>query len=157
MAEFADNNIKSSATQITPFFFNKGFHPRISFDADPTKPIISRERLQIKRARDITAHMQKALEITRKALQDAKEAIIKSADKRRKEMIYNPGDLVFLSSRNIKTARPSKKLDNKMLGPFKILEAVKTSYRLQLPTIMRIHNIFHPSLLRKAVEDSLPG
>jgi hypothetical protein len=82
--------------------------------------------------------------------------MIKSANKKRKKMVYNPGDLVFLSSRNIKTVRPSKKLDDKILRPFKILKAVKTFYRLQLPIIMRIHDIFHPSLLRKAAEDSLP-
>jgi hypothetical protein len=157
MAEFADNNIKSSVTQITPFFLNKGFHPRMSFDVDLTKPTSSRERLQMERARDITAHMQKALEMAKKALQDAREAMIKSANKKRKEVVYNPGDLVFLSSRNIKTARPSKKLDDKMLGPFKILETVETSYRLQLPTTMRIHDVFHPSLLRKVAEDPLPG
>jgi hypothetical protein len=56
--------------------------------------------------------------------------MIKSADKKRKEMVYNPGDLVFLFSRNIKIARPLKKLDNKILGPFKILEAIRTLYRL---------------------------
>jgi hypothetical protein len=83
--------------------------------------------------------------------------MIKSANKKRKEVVYNPGDLVFLSSRNIKTVRPLKKLDDKMLGPFKILKTVGTSYRLQLPTTMRIHDVFHPSLLRKAAEDSLPG
>jgi hypothetical protein len=84
----------------------------------------------MERARDITTHIQKALKMARKALQDVREAIIKSADKKRKEMIYNPGDLVFLSSRNIKTARLLKKLDDKMLRLFKILEAVRTSYRL---------------------------
>jgi hypothetical protein len=82
--------------------------------------------------------------------------MIKSTDKKRKEMFYNPGDLVFLFSRNIKTVRPLKKLNDKMLGPFKILEAVKTSYHLQLLITIRIHDIFHPSLLRKAAEDSLP-
>jgi phosphoribosyl-ATP pyrophosphohydrolase len=141
---------------MTPFFLNKGFHPRMSFDVDLTKSISSRERLQMKKARDITAHMQKALKIARKALQNVREAIIKSADKKRKEIVYNPGDLIFLSSRNIKTVRPLKKLDNKMLGPFKILKTVKTFYRLQLPITIRIHDIFHRSLLRKAAEDSLP-
>jgi hypothetical protein len=157
MAEFADNNIKSSVTQITSFFLNKGFHPRISFDVDLTKSTFSRERLQIKRAKNITAHIKTALKTVKRALQDAREAIIKSVNKKRKEMIYNPRNMVFLSSRNIKTVRPSKKLNNKMLGPFKILETVKTSYRLQLPTTMRIHDVFHLSLLRKATEDSLLG
>jgi hypothetical protein len=59
---------------MTPFFLNKGFHPRMSFDADLSNPSTSRERLQIKRAGDITTHMQKALEIARKALQDTREA-----------------------------------------------------------------------------------
>jgi hypothetical protein len=157
MAEFADNNTKSSATQMTSFFLNKGFHSRMSFDADLTKPTISRERLQMERAKDITAHMETALETAKRALQDAREAMIKSANKKRKEVVYSPGDLVFLSSRNIKTTRPSKKLDDKMLGPFKVLKAVGASYRLQLPTTMRIYDVFYPSLLRKVAEDPLPG
>jgi hypothetical protein len=142
---------------MTPFFLNKGFHPRMSFDADPTKLITSRERLQIERAKDITTHIETALETVKRALQDARETMIKSANKKRKEVVYNPGNLVFLSSRNIKTVRPLKKLNDKILGPFKILEAVRISYRLQLPTTMRIHDVFHPSLLRKAAEDPLPG
>jgi hypothetical protein len=56
--------------------------------------------------------------------------MIKSANKKRKEVVYNPGDLVFLFTYNIKIVKPSKKLNNKMLGPFKILKAIKTSYHL---------------------------
>jgi hypothetical protein len=102
----------------------------MSFDANPTKPTISQERLQIERAKDITAHIETALETAKRALQDAKEAIIKLANKKRKKVVYNPGNLVFLSSRNIKTVRPSKKLNDKMLRPFKILEVMRTFYRL---------------------------
>jgi hypothetical protein len=115
---------------MTPFFLNKGFHPRMSFDVDPTKLTTSRERLQIEKAKNITAYIETALETAKRALQDARKAIIKSANKKRKKVVYNPGNLVFLSSRNIKTARPLKKLDDKMLGPFKILKAVGTFYRL---------------------------
>jgi Zn-dependent M16 (insulinase) family peptidase len=56
--------------------------------------------------------------------------MIRSADKKRKETLYNPEDLIFLFSRNIKMARPLKKLDDKILRPFKILEAIRTSYHL---------------------------
>jgi hypothetical protein len=85
--------------------------------------------------------------MVRKALQDIKEAMIRSANKKKKNMVYNPGDLIFLFSRNIKMIRPLKKLEDKILGPFKILKVVKTSYCLQLPTTIRIHDVFYPSLL----------
>ena len=64
--------------------------------------------------------------------------------------------MVFLSSRNITTARLSKKLDDKILGPFKVVEKVGYLYRLELLVSIRIYNIFYPSLLRKAASDPLP-
>jgi hypothetical protein len=82
--------------------------------------------------------------------------MIRSANKKRKKIIYNLRDLVFLFSRNIKIIRPLKKLNNKILGPFKILKVIKTFYRLQLPTTMRIHDVFYLSLLQRAAEDPLP-
>lgn len=59
--------------------------------------------------------------MARKALQDIREAMIRLVNRKRKEMTNNLGDLVFLLSRNIKTTRPSKKLDDKILGRFKVL------------------------------------
>ena len=79
------------------------------------------------------------------------------ANKKRSDVIYDKGDIVFLSSRNISTERPSRKLDDKMLGPFRVSDKVGSSYRLELPSSMQIHDVFHPSLLRKASTDPLPG
>ena len=70
---------------------------------------------------------------------------------------YKVDDLVWLSTKNIHTERPSKKLDHKRIGPYKVTETVKLSYWLDLPAFMRIHNVFHPSLLRPAAEDLLPS
>ncbi|SLM35328.1 retrotransposon nucleocapsid protein [Lasallia pustulata] len=43
MAEFADNNAVSAGTSMTPFFANKGFHPRMTFGPDDTNYKTARE------------------------------------------------------------------------------------------------------------------
>ena len=55
--------------------------------------------------------------------------------------------MIFLSSKNIKTQRPSKKLNDKMLRSFKIIKKVGRAFQLELLRTMLIHDIFHPSLL----------
>lgn len=54
----------------------------------------------------------------------------------------------MLSTRHIKSKRPTKKLDQKFYGPHKIKAKVSThAYRLDLPRTMRIHNVFHVASL----------
>ncbi|QRW03991.1 hypothetical protein RhiLY_02990 [Ceratobasidium sp. AG-Ba] len=67
---------------------------------------------------------------------------------------YKVGNKVWLVGRNITTRRPSKKLDNKKLGPFVISEKISShAYRLELPKTMQIHNVFHINLLAPFTED----
>jgi hypothetical protein len=47
---------------------------------------------------------------------------------------YKPGDQVYIKAMNIKANGPSKKLNDKRFGPFKVLEKVKeSSYGIDLP------------------------
>jgi hypothetical protein len=56
---------------------------------------------------------------------------------------------VWLSHRNIKTNRPSEKLDYRKLGPFQIVsKRGNAAYQLRLPcTMSRLHPVFNVSLL----------
>src|ERR1700712_5980674 len=58
--------------------------------------------------------------------------------------------MVMLDSRNITSTRPSKKLDDKWYGPFKVVKKVHASaYELEIPVTWRgIHNVVNESLLK---------
>jgi len=142
MAEFAYNNSVTIGNGITPFFANYGFHPATV--NPPTQEPLNP-------ASTIYAHwMQTVHEDSQQGLEAAQERIRQYADTTRKEPpAYQVGDLVMLNGRNIKTRRPTKKLDDKNHGPFQIEKIVSPlAVRLTLPRKWKIHNVFHVSLLK---------
>ncbi len=157
MTEFVDNNAISPSIEQSTFFLNKNFHPHMSFDSNSTEYETTRARIEADKAKNIFEHMKRSLALTKQALARARVTMKKQADKHRKEMVYKVDDMMFLDSRNITTSRPSKKLDDKMLEPFKILAEVGHAYRLELPSTMKIHPEFAPNLLRLDPKDPLDG
>ena len=86
----------------------------------------------------------------------AKEQYKRYYDRKRSNApILQEGERVYLRRRtpgrtkfNIRTERTSTKLDHLQLGPFVIKRKLKfDNYELELPTRMKIHPIFHISLL----------
>ena len=68
---------------------------------------------------------------------------------------FKEGDKVYLLRRNIKSDKPIKKLDAVKLGPFKIRKCKgPVSFELELPKKMRIHPVFHISLLELATPNA---
>ena len=64
-------------------------------------------------------------------------------------MGYKVGDLVLLSTRNLKLKGTPGKLQKRFVGPFRVIETIgEQAYRLALPEDWRIHPVFHVSLLR---------
>jgi len=65
-----------------------------------------------------------------------------------KEITFKVGDKLWLSTKQLRTARPSKVLDYMRTGPYTVSRIInKNAYKLDLPNTMRNHNVFHVSLL----------
>ena len=83
--------------------------------------------------------------------------MIKSANAHRREADFDVEDHVWLNTKYWNTARPSLKLDNNNSGPFKIVAKEGHSFRLKLPTSIKINPVMSPDKLRKSAGDLLPG
>ena len=88
--------------------------------------------------------MEQALEKGRECIQKAQDKKERDINAHRRPVDFQAGDKVWVTTRNWKTQRPSRKLDYQMAGPFEILEQVGNSYRLKLPDSMQIHDVFSP-------------
>ncbi|KAF8747242.1 hypothetical protein RHS01_11373 [Rhizoctonia solani] len=79
----------------------------------------------------------------------------KQADTGKPPPEFQPGDKVWLLASNITLQRPNKKLDHKQYGPFPVIERVGShAYCLALPETMKIHDVFHVSLLSAFKQDT---
>ena len=88
-------------------------------------------------------------------LKEIRKNSINSANRKRsKGLALKKGGIVYLHRTNIKTKRPSDKLNYTKLGPFKIKEKLgPVTYELELPKEITIYPVFHLSLLETAVEN----
>ena len=75
-----------------------------------------------------------------------------------KPQVFNVGDMVWLSGRNLKTWWLNKKLNFKFMGPFKVKDRVGTqAYHLDLPHTIKVHLVFHVSLLELCKGSNYPN
>ena len=153
LAEFAYNNSMHSSTLQSPFYINYGFHPRFS------PALVPVQVSQVPAAEDKIAQLTQIQDTLVQTLSHAQEKYKYHADKARMESpVYKPGDKVWLLRYHIQTSRPNKKLDFKRLGPFSVLKQINpVAYELQLPATMKIHPVFHISLLEPYKDINIPG
>ncbi|MBW0550687.1 hypothetical protein O181_090402 [Austropuccinia psidii MF-1] len=140
LEELAYNNSDHSSAKQSPFFTVYGRDPHFE----------SGHITQDTSSRKLSTKIQSVQQEVRRELEVSINRFKRYADKSRAiPPVFNPGDIVWLSSKNIKSTRPTKKLSERWLGPFPILKKVSTyAYHLKLASQWKsIHPVFHISLL----------
>ncbi len=142
-AEYAQNSLRQPSTGLTPFQCVLGYQPPLfPWSGEPSEvPSVDYWFRESEKVWDAAHHqLQRALR-RRKMTADLRRSA---------NPIYQPGQKVWLSTRDIRLRTPCKKLSQlRFIGPFSIIKQINpVTYKLQLPPHYRIHPTFHVSLLK---------
>ncbi|KAJ9533906.1 hypothetical protein QJQ45_026997 [Haematococcus lacustris] len=158
LVEFAINNAKQESTRCTPFYLNYGYHPRVAELLDLHQ--------KVPQAHGFVANARQAVEQARQCLARAQKRMKAYQDTKRRDTVFEPGDMVLLSTQNMRgrVGQPgARKLKPRYVGPFRVEYMVgKAAVKLDLPEEWsRIHNVFHVSLVKPYrtydASDQVPG
>ncbi|MBW0478010.1 hypothetical protein O181_017725 [Austropuccinia psidii MF-1] len=125
LAKFSYNNAEHSSTKQSPFFTiyerNPSFGSIYISQDTPTG--------------NLSTKFQSVQKAVKEELESAIKRFKKYADRNRAiTPDFQPGDKVWLASKNMKTTRPTKKLSERWLGPFEVLKKIGShACNLNLP------------------------
>ncbi len=135
-AEYAQNSLRQPATGLTPFQCVLGYQPPLfPWSGEPSDvPSVDHWFRESERVWDAAHHqLQRALR-QRKMTADLRRSTAPP---------YQPGQKVWLSTRDIRMRMPVEKLSPRYVGPFTITKQINpVTYHLELPPQYRIHPPF---------------
>jgi len=144
MAKYAYNNSKHATTKISPFYGNYGFKLRTKCPTEipfrnPASELYGHYMSSVHKKLDVR-------------LSESVETMKTHYTKKWKPMeLLKKGDLVILNRRNIRAKHRCKKLEDKMLGPFKVSSVGSNLWycKIKLPDSWKIHPVFNINLLER--------
>ena len=143
LPEFEYNNSVHASTRRTPFWTMNHRNPEMQFKATQVSNQESENQTD--------ATLEGLAETHRTLCENILEAQQRQTKyARRKEITFDVGDKVWLSTKHFRTTRPSKMLDYKRAGPYTVSKVInKNTHKLDLLKTVRYHNVFHVSQLNR--------
>ena len=135
--------IGDQLTSLEALPFTCSYQPRMSYKEEVDS------RSKSKSADKLSAEPKELMIVCWENLYYAQELQKRAHDKSVKPRNYAPSNKIWLNSKYIKTKR-NLELETKFFGLFQVLHPVgKQAYKLELPRMWRIHDVFHVSLLEQ--------
>ncbi|TYK01597.1 reverse transcriptase [Cucumis melo var. makuwa] len=152
VAQFCFNAQTSSSTGRSPFEIVSGRQPVLPHLVD--HPFAGKNP----QALNFTKEWKQTNDIARAYLEKASKRMKKWADKKRRPLEFRAGDQVLIKLRPKQVrfrGRKDQRLVRKYEGPVQVLKKVgNTSYRVVLPTWMKIYPVIHVSNLKSYHQDT---
>src|ERR1700730_19385112 len=91
------------------------------------------------------------IQLAKQCIERAQKRQVREANKHRRDIKYNVGDLVFISTEHMNPKGSSNnKLMYKYIGPYRVARRVSdVTYEIQLPSSSKLHPVFYVNRLRK--------
>eukprot|EP00253_Pinus_taeda_P022179 PITA_22179 len=150
LVEFTYNNGYHTSTQLSPFEVLYGRKCRTPSNWGGTEDRLSLGPDMLKEMEDMVKRVRANL----KAAQDRQKNF---ADRKRRFKEYQVGDDVYIkiqAKRSTLQWSGCAKIAPRYCGPFQVLARIgSVAYQLALPSHIRVHNVFHVSILKEYVYD----
>ncbi|KAJ1041137.1 hypothetical protein NDA10_004492 [Ustilago hordei] len=150
-AAFVYNNTVHNSIGVSPFFACYGWNPKAHPDIPQRLGVNDPGRFEyLMDGKERCKYLQEQI-------REAQRRSVDQYNRKHKDIEFKVGDTVYINRRNWKTRRPTPKLDTRFAGPYPVQERVgRRAYRITLPANLRVHDVFHVSMLEPARTSSLP-
>ncbi|SOV07855.1 uncharacterized protein UDID_19598 [Ustilago sp. UG-2017a] len=149
-AAFVYNNTVHNSIGVSPFFACYGWNPKAHPDIPQRLGVNDPGRLEyLMDGKERCKYLQEQI-------REAQRRTVDQYNRKHKDIEFKVGDMVYINRRNWKTRRPTLKLDTWFAGPYPVQERIgRRAYRITLPANLRVHDVFHVSMLEPARTSSL--
>ena len=137
LIEFAINNTPNRTTGYSAFFLNYGFHP-----LHPLQLLHSVTDSYNESVVSFLTRLQGDFDRAQQQLRKARDQMQQQADQHRRQIEFQVGDQVLLSTKNIRFRNCPQKLQRRFVGPFQIIQKIsRAAYKLNLPDAWSMHPV----------------